>query len=94
MLNEVLLEGLKQSRPPTALPARSLGAPYPDTYNRSERLLREARGLRRDLSVQSEGWILGGGVFSQRRGAERCNNAKRDAWPLEAVAARVEAFCL
>ena len=52
--------------PRKSLPARSLGAPY----NRSERLLREARGLRRDLSVQSEGWILGAGVVfttSRRR---------------------------
>ncbi len=32
------------------------------TYNRSERLLRKARGLRRDLSMQSEGWMLGAGV--------------------------------
>ncbi len=49
----------------TGAPARGPStpvAPYPDTYNRSERLLRKARGLRRNLSVQSEGWILGAGV--------------------------------
>ncbi len=55
-------------RPPTALSARSFPPPYPDTYNRCQRLLRKARELRRDLSVQSEGWMLGGGVvFTTRR---------------------------
>ncbi len=52
----------KRMRPPTALPVRSLEDPYPDTRNRSERLLQGARELLSDVSVQSEGWILGAGV--------------------------------
>ena len=51
-------------------------------------------GLEEILACRARAGFWGSAWFSQRGGAERCNNAMNDVWPLEAVAARVEAFCL